>query len=358
MQTPMPVQSLASERGFSLLELLMALLITGVLMGMTMTSMFESMRANEAANEVTGMNNQLRDGVDLFVRDSLQIAQGLPNSRRLTVPNGTGILLINRPGPPGAALTFIDDTSIGAITPGPNLGPTVNGQATDIITFLGADGTFEDVAVTPSTNVSPATITVNAAVNITNGDRNDVRVGDLLMVTRGSINSLMYVTAVNGQVVTFGTGDPFNLNQFSTDPATTGTFDRIASATTGTTEATRIRMVTYYIDNATTLGAPTLMRRINMRAATAVGIAIENLRLTYDVSDGTKLSTGVRFVTADLSPGGGCGAAAACSVNQIAKINLVMAARSWEEFSQTHKFFRNTVYTQVSARNLQFINEY
>jgi prepilin-type N-terminal cleavage/methylation domain-containing protein len=356
MHIAMPVHSDASECGFSLIELLVSLLITTVLMGMTFATMKDTMSANEAAKLVTGMNSQLRSAVDLFVRDGLQIAQGLPNSRRISVPNGGGAALINRPGPPTAALTFPNDTTIAAVTPGPDLGSTVNTQTTDLITFIGADGTFEGAPVT-ALQTSPASITIGPAFNISNGDRDDVRVGDLLMVERGAINTLLYVSGVNAQTVSFGTGDPFKLNQFSASATMTGTLNRIAAAT-GTITATRIRMVTYYVDNAAALGAPTLMRRINMRAATAVGIGIENLRLTYDISDGMKLSTGVRLVTADFAPGGGCGASAACSVNQIAKINLVMAARSWETFATTKRFFRNTVFTQISARNLQFVNEY
>ena len=43
-----------------------------------------------------------------------------------------------------------------------------------------------------------------------------MRVGDLLMFTKGSVSALAYVTAVDGgQTVTFGTGDPMNLNQFA-----------------------------------------------------------------------------------------------------------------------------------------------
>ena len=52
-------------------------------------------------------------------------------------------------------------------------------------------------------------------------DGDNIRAGEfLLMVTKGSTSVLMQVTAVAGQVVTFGTGaaDPLGLNQFDVPP--------------------------------------------------------------------------------------------------------------------------------------------
>lgn len=85
------------EAGFTLVELLVTMAITLVVMGATLTAMVHAMRANESARAVTGMNNNLRNAMDLIVRDLIQVGQGLPTGRVVLVPAGVGAQPINRP---------------------------------------------------------------------------------------------------------------------------------------------------------------------------------------------------------------------------------------------------------------------
>ena len=69
---------------------------------------------------------------------------------------------------------------------------------------------------------------VAGGLDISTGGPDDVRVGDLMMFTKGSASALVYVTAVNGaQSFTFSAGDPMNLNQFVA--ALNGTVDDLAT---------------------------------------------------------------------------------------------------------------------------------
>ena len=68
------------------------------------------------------------------------------------------------------------------MTVGPDLGPPINGQCTDVITTLALDGAFEQRDV-DAIAADAQSIPINAATNISddpdvNGD--NVRVGDLL----------------------------------------------------------------------------------------------------------------------------------------------------------------------------------
>ena len=50
----------------------------------------QAMRASETAKAVTGMNSNLRVGMDMMARDFIQTGQGLPTGRVVSMPNGAG----------------------------------------------------------------------------------------------------------------------------------------------------------------------------------------------------------------------------------------------------------------------------
>ena len=106
-----------------------------VVLAGTFSAMSQAMKAEELTRLITNMNATLRSTMDLVVRDFLQIGQGLPDARRIGVPNGTGALAIRRPGPaaaeaapcPGVPADFPRRRlRIPAVTVGPGLGPRVN----------------------------------------------------------------------------------------------------------------------------------------------------------------------------------------------------------------------------------------
>ena len=91
-----------------------------------------------------------------------------------------------------------------------------------------------------------------------------------------------------------------------------------ASGTAGTAvgvTATRIWAITYYLDNTTTPGTPTLMRLVNARKPVPVAENVADLRFTYDTFDNTG---NLLNATGD----GGMSLATPISPNQIRTINL------------------------------------
>ena len=364
----------AGDAGFTLVELLIAMGISVAIMGGALTVITDGRRMAECASSVIGLNNNLRIGVDLIVRDLIQVGQGLPPGRTVQVPNGDGALRIQRPGPQGSLCTRwpAGTTAISAVTPGPGCGPVVNGTATSLVTTLAVDSTLEAVPVWSfGLAAHNATVSLPAqaanGVDISIGRSGDVRVGDLMMFAKGSGSALAYVTAVDGgQTFTFGTGDPMNLNQFAS--ALNGTVDDLATAaptTANSATVSRIRMLTYYLDNTLDPTTPRLIRHMNWGDPTAavnrrgqtVAFAVENLQFTYDMLDGVTNPSDVRMVDADLTVAGRC-APRPCSPNQIRKMNVFIAGRSANPFSGTNRFFRNTLSTQVSLRSLALVDRY
>jgi prepilin-type N-terminal cleavage/methylation domain-containing protein len=358
------------ERGFSLVELLISVAISTVILGTTIAAMLNAVRANDTAVLVTNMNNNLRTAMDLVTRDLLQVGQGLPTGRIVSIPNGPGATAVRRPGPPGTNLTWaLGTTDLSAVSPGPGLGPVINNVPTDMITTLAVDSAFERVPLlriqTTSARIQgcpcPTSTPPGPGANLTNGDADDINVGDLIMFA------------------TFGGGDSLNLNQdlpFNAALLPGGTATGTMAEVIGTeptnlpngTEnlnsvaAYRVRMITYYVDATTDPLRPRLVRRMgngdpityNNALGTAVAFDIEGFTISYDLADGVNNPAGVRFEPADL---GACDPAP-CSPNNIRKVNAILAGRSRRALTNTGMFFRNSLSSQVSLRSLAFVDRY
>lgn len=371
MTAPGPSVSSAApnERGFTLAELLVALAITTIIMGASMLALSQATRAAESAKLMTSVNGGLRTAMDLIVRDMLQAGQGLPSGRVVQIPAGAGAQPVRLPGPPGSSYQIGGVTELTAVMPGPGLGPTVNGQPTDMITTLQADGSFDQVRLValPANGVG---MNVDPSVDLDDGTADDLHPGDLIMLTKGSLSALAQVTRVNGQHVSFEEGDSLNLNQPNAEMGTVK-WIRNAPPTNNPpgqfilTTATRIRMVSYYIDATTDPERPRLVRRLNNghetafdnSLGTAVAFNVENLQLTYDLADGVTNPTNVRMVAADLNGTGRC-APDPCSPNQIRKVNVLLRTRSAVRLTATRQFFRNELTTQISLRSMAFVDRY
>jgi hypothetical protein len=323
------------------------------------------------------MNSNLRTAMDLMVRDTLQTGQDLPVGRVIEVPSGAGAGAIRMPGPPGTAFTVPNGaTQVSAVTPYPARGPLVNGAATDVFTTLAADSAFSNVDLTALTNNS-ATVALPAAgingYNITNGGPDDVLPGQLMMLTKGSLSTLVQVTRRAAQVVFFEANDSLNLNQTAAAAGTLTRLNAAAPANAGgtaaqavqQTQATRIRMITYYIDATTNPSRPRLVRRMNNgdpavfnnASGTTVAFDVENLQISYDIANGVTNPADIKMAATDLLVSGSC-APQACSPNQIRKVNIMLAGRSNAQFSPLKQPLRNVLTSQISLRSLAFVDKY
>lgn len=364
------------QAGYSVIEMLVSMGIMTVVMGATAAALNSASKTRDAAVLMTGVNNSLRTGMDLMIRDMLQIGSGLPTGHVVLIPSGAGAVQMNIPGPP--TTTFVTppgDIDWAAIIPGDGIGPTINGTATDTLTMLMADNNFVDMPLTNITNTT-ATIaatlpTTGQAINIQTGVDRLIE-GQLLMFEKGSVTSMVQITSINytTRVVTFAAGDSLKLNQ---PAAAAGNVAAVrAAAPTDTpaangtipTTATRVRMISYYIDNSVA-GHPRLSRRVNNghptafnnALGTAVAIDMENLQFTYDVVDGVNNPSNVSFTSGDYTTAGACNPNA-CSQSQIRKINIVLMGRSTNPMPGKTSVYRNMLTSQVSLRGMAFVDEY
>ncbi|HEY7790566.1 MAG TPA: prepilin-type N-terminal cleavage/methylation domain-containing protein [Vicinamibacterales bacterium] len=337
---------LRDSRGFTLIELMISTTIVLIILGGALTAFRNGLNVNDAATEIGDSSQNLRAGTDLMVRDLLQTGAGIPTGG-IPLPAGAGATAINRPSPPGTTLTF--DASLGvlpAVSPGAGIGPVIDGQATDMVTLLYADATLS-LNQTPLTAIATdgSSMTVDAGTPITDTD-NGIEVGDLIMFSNALGNALQMVTRVSGgQTVYFDAGDPMNLNQRG---AAAGTIMQLQSGGGAfpPTTATRVEMITFYVDPTTTPGTPRLVRQVAFGPALALAGVIEDLQISYDLVDDVTNPTDVKAPVAPNTP------------SQIRKVNLHIGVRSADRLAQLGDYLRTHLNTQVSLRNLAFVDRY
>lgn len=264
-----------------------------------------------------------------------------------------------------------------AIEPGPDLGPLVTSPdatssvASDMITVLYADNTLSlnkqpinvPATINPANpgcagNITAAGDAVTfdpACVNFANAGI-IVTPGDLILFNNTKGFALQAVTDVKGQTLSFGAGDPYHLNQ-RTDPA--GTIVGLQNTTVnaagvavpnGTyppTNATRIWMISYYLDNTTDPNHARLVRRVNFQPGQPVGETLENLQFLYNYKDATS-----------TPPTNQPGVPNGYSESQIRSVNVGLFARSTYADPASNRYLRDSLTTQVSFRSMAFVNRY
>jgi len=367
MTQPTHDTRLSNAGGFSLIEVLVSMGILTIILGATLTGMANMMTSQEMVLQTAAMNNSTRSGADLMVRDLLQVGSGLPSAHRVTIPNGAGATQVRLPGPPGTNFTTaVGDLWVDAVIARPGAGPVINGVPTDVLSMLMADNTFLNVTLSA---VASTSVDIAAGPNIATGpDR--VSPGQLMMISKGSLTTLVQVTAVNTTTrrLTFGGGDSLNLNQSGAASGNLVALNAAAPANSAAnTNITRVRMITYYLDATTDVRHPRLVRRINNgnpttfsnTLGTAVAMDIENLQLSYDISNGTSNPGNVKMATADLLTTGAC-APVACSANQIRKVNIALTGRNRTLGNNRRSMvaLRNTLQSQVALRGMAFVDRY
>lgn len=361
----MPHPFTPAERGYSLIELLVSMGLLTVIMGATLGGLSDIIKGNETVMMISSTNNTLRGGMDLMIRDLLQVGSGLPASHAITIPSGVGATAVRLPGPPGSAfLTTAADFTLPAVMPRAGAGPVINGVATDVLSVLMADNAFLDVALTAVTSTS---VDVVPGLNIASGpDR--VEPGQLMTISKGSFNTLVQVTGVNlaARRLTFANGDSLNLNQTGAVNGSLAALNaQVPVNAAANTLISRVRMVTYYIDATLDPNRPRLVRRVNNGHATsfdnslgtAVAFDVADLQFAYDISNGTGNPGNVEMTAADMAGGGAC-TPNPCGRTQVRKVNVEATGRSMNRLPPGNQYFKNTLKSQVSLRGMAFVDKY
>jgi prepilin-type N-terminal cleavage/methylation domain-containing protein len=390
-----------SSRGFSLIELLVALAVGALVVGAAVKLFSQGVAATFVVSQRAQMQQDLRASSDLLLKDISLAGAGLPSATGIALPqSATKPLYGYAPScaaknncAPGNGIAY-PCTSFGAnpcnptlygLIPGFQLGiqPPGSPNKTDVITVVYTDTVFAlpcytiqsitAVSVTvqlpaalPSTCILTAPLLAPQAVN---APAVGLVPGDLVLmqstVAGNSATAVGEVTNVtanggNNYTIAFAAGDPLNLNQPAAASGDLAQLVCAAPACPATATATRIFAITYYLwmmpdPLGVGAGTPTLMRQVNGQTPVPVQEGVVNLQFTYD----TYNTAGTL-----LNAVGDGGYSTGTSFNLIRKINLVhlttraqvSGANSGLMISKGYQTFDTQ--TSISARNLSYQNRY
>lgn len=366
------------QTGFTMIEFMVAMAVSLIALGATLLAFKDATTTNQSVSLKSDVSDNLRAGMNLIEQDLILAAEGIPTGG-IPIPYtpgpanclGSGGAPINRPNLTGGLTFPVCNVVLNAVEPGWELGPPITspdstpGARTDMITILYADNTLalnSRMINEPAVGVNPGcpngsitnngqTVTFDTTCILFSPTGVQLNVGDLIMFSNAKGNAIQEVTSVSGQTLNFAGGDGLNLNA-RTDPQ--GTMTQLENTNTsgnpnGTfppTTATRIWMVTYYLDNVTDPLHIRLIRRVNYNAGQPVGETIENLQFKYNFIDGVTNPSGQQTIPTGLSE------------SQIRAVDVILGARSTSVWSKNHTYLRNNLMTQVSLRSMAYVNRY
>jgi type IV pilus assembly protein PilW len=357
----MKVKFRRSEKGFTLMELLIAMALGLVVVGAAVQVFSRGMDATYLVSQRAEMQQDVRAAQNILVKDISLAGAGLP-------PGGVALAAgaTKKPiygcdqnkcyvgGSPATGIAFPGGSSpyMYWLNPGWRLGPVVNPSqpATDIISIVQADTAFPwaDYVVSLNSTSVTGTVTLVASPPLPVKKLSDpaygLKTGDLVLLTgKLSGNAVSAVGEVTGNVT--GTAPPYSVSFAATDAlgfnqsgATSNALVQMKNLTNVT--MTRIWLITYFI--GTNTGTPTLYRQVNGQTPAPVAENIVNFAFDYDTYD----DNGNRIkYSSPPSP------------NLIRKINLLhLTARS--PMTGVNGYQTMDVQTSVSARNMSFKNSY
>ncbi len=380
--------------GFTLVEMMIAMAVTLILLYAAVLIFRDATNSNQVVTQAADMTENFRSSLNAIELDLQQAGTGIPvgginipyTSNGSTTSPCSTTAAINRPKLGGMTTFPPCNSTLPAVEPGNMLGPAITApdatagtplnpnSVTDEITMLYADNTLgmdqkpvnQPATASPpspgcpggSLKLSGSTLTVtfdSTCVNLNPSTSGiTIQAGDLVMFTNTLGNAVLTVTGVSGQVLTFAPGDAFALNGRTETSGTIQQLETGGAACGGAatcfppTLATRVWMISYYLDNVTAPPFVRLIRQVNMNAPSPVGETLENLQFTYNFVDGVTNPSNQPTV-----PTGN-------SESQIRSVNVYLGARSGYQVHQGNQtlFARTNLQTQVSLRSLAYVNRY
>jgi Tfp pilus assembly protein PilW len=376
------------EAGFSLLELVVATGLGTIVLAAAVSMYTQGVNATWTVSQRAEMQQDFRAASNMLTKDLSLAGAGLGQGAAIQLPTSSTIPVY---GCDQTRTCFINGTSVkypqqgatpylyGLLT-GYTQGPTLYSAqgATDVVTVVYTDPSFYlncyTAAIASSTTVTftlPTATSSNctangATVQNVNDAAQGLTAGDLVLFTFPATPVVAEVTGaptqgVNGSgqttfTVPFASGDILNMNQVSTVPKS------LANQANGTTGyATRLLVVTYYIDNSSSPSR--LMRQISGHTPMPVAESIVYMKFSYDLFNTSTNTAAVGCV----NPGGSgdvcvSGNSSGLLPNQVTKINILnMAMNSSLQGSLygPNKGYQSIdLETSVSARNLTYVNSY
>jgi prepilin-type N-terminal cleavage/methylation domain-containing protein len=375
-------RSTRRDRGFSLLEMVVAMGLGTLVIGAAVQLYSQGVAATWTVSQRAELQQDFRAASNMLTHDLSLAGAGLGNNVAIQLPTSATLPVYGCAQVTGTPCYLGSANTAGAsyptqgttpylygLLPGYNGGPTLlTAQgATDVVTVVYTDSTFfldcYQATASSATSVTFAlTASSQASSNCTNNGAtiqtvNDavagLTTGDLILFKFGTTPVVAEVNgAVTATTTAFGSGDVLNMNQASTSTKS------LASIATGSTGfGTRLLVITYYIDNSIT--PPRLMRQVSGHTPMPVAENVAYMKFSYDLFNTTTNSPAVNqcnpgaSTSCNPSPG-----STGLLPNQITKINILHMAMNSTLKGAKGGYQGLDLETSVSTRDLTYSNNY
>jgi len=328
-------RSWRTQAGFTMLEMVVSMAIFTIVMG-SIYALLHTMRGGRVnTSQRAEVLQGVRTALNSMGRDAINAGVGYPN---------TGALI------PDNKLTLVgggsdSDTSLEFLTPvyAANNLNSVNGTATDEVTFLYIDDTFNSGNSLPISSIADSTGN-NSVLTIQTGYNNTpCSLGDLYLITGNNASAIGMLTSKSGtNTLNFESSDPLGINS----PGSKSAIDPLIMPAS----LLRLTWVTYYVadEDGNGTGTGTLMRRVfggyNSGNSTLINwvnqplaFGVENMQIQYVLADGSVV---------DLPN--------STTMPDIRQIRTTVTVRSPDVDPKTNQPFRSSVTSSFSTRNLVY----
>jgi prepilin-type N-terminal cleavage/methylation domain-containing protein len=244
-----------SERGFSVLEMIVAMVVMAIITGAVFALMRDSVRTSTTSMEMNDGQQNSRTAQEYINRDLMNTGDGLNSITNIRVPQNfvTNFLASNPvldPATPGfinlALITSDNDVPANTVVAGTAPPVTVRSSPalTDRITILQMDQTFVPITLNAA-DISPAT----GLVAVSPADIDRFRAGEIYFMTSSA--GSIFATITDRQNVGSANpflvfaGDAFGLNSVGAG----GQLDFVSAGNTLPVSLSRMKMIHYYVNS-------------------------------------------------------------------------------------------------------------
>jgi type II secretory pathway pseudopilin PulG len=248
-----------SERGFTVVEMIIAMTMMLIVSGIILALVRDSMKVAVATYELTDTTQNLRTAQEFINRDLLNAGDGLKSISTIRLPQTfvTTYLTLNPVEPSGGIVNLgliTSDNNVPGTTAVPSASPAATiRNGTDRQTILEIDNSFAAVALPTSPvsiNSTGSTVTIPASYTMSN-----FASGEIYFITSATGGTFGTITAVDSaaRTLTFASGDAFGLNL----PGTNGHIKTISNSGLLACALQRMKIIHYYVNSS-----GMLMRRV------------------------------------------------------------------------------------------------
>jgi prepilin-type N-terminal cleavage/methylation domain-containing protein len=333
-----------NQDGFSLVELMVAITVMGIVVGAVFSLVRDSMKVASSTYELTDAQENLRTAQEIINRDLMCAGEGLKSISTIRAPAtfATGFITAT-PVVTSAGIVNLGiittDNNVAAGTAVPQASPAATIRtSTDRQTIMEIDPSFEAVSPTAITSTG-GTVTLSA----TDYAAGNFVAGEIYFLTSslgGTFGAITSVDSTNKKL-NFASGDTYGLNLAGAG----GHINFISTGGTLPTSLMRMKMIQYYVNSNGMLmrrvfGVPGRGFRESIVAEHVVNVQFTYYLVTVDSSGNVTPSSTASLTTSQQQLG----------VRHVEVKVTVETPHSLQNGSKQQM----TMTTSTSVRNMQF----